>query len=161
VWVTAGPLFEKQLAIMTDTWQKAGVDAQPWVIPVAQTRDNSTRMQFPGLLSHGVNTEERDAMVNVTTPEVGTAANRWSGSNRGGYSNPEYDRLFEQYSTTLDRSQRVQRIVEMTKFRSDELPAIMLFFNYSPVAHTAALRGPTTDAPNTTPYWNIQDWELS
>ena len=40
-------------------------------------------------------------------------------------------------------------------------PTIMLFFNYSVVAHTSALKGPTTDAPNTTPYWNIQDWELS
>ncbi len=160
LWVTAGPLFEKQLAIMIDTWQKSGVDAQGWVIPVAQTRDNATRMQFPGLLSHGVNTAERDAIVNITTAEVGTAANRWSGTNRGGYANPDYDRMVDIYSTTLDRPQQIQRVTEIMKFRSDELPTIMLFFNYSVIAHTAALKGPTTHAPNTTPYWNLQDWEL-
>ena len=71
IWVTAGPLFEKQLAIMTDTWQKSGVDAQPWVIPVAQTRDNSTRMQFPGLFEPRRQHGRARRHVNVITAEVG------------------------------------------------------------------------------------------
>jgi peptide/nickel transport system substrate-binding protein len=160
-WVTAGPLFEKQLAIMTDTWQRAGIDVQPWAIPVAMTRDNSTRMLYPGILSHGVSTSERDALLNMTTEAIGTPANRFTGTNRGGWSNPEYDRLWGVYSSTLDRSERTRYVIEIMKLRAEQLPSIMLFFNYSVVAHTAALRGPTRNAPSTLPHWNIHEWELS
>lgn len=160
-WVTAGPLFEKQLAIMTDTWQRAGIDVQPWAIPVAMTRDNSTRMLYPGILSHGVNTSERDALLNMTTEAIGTPANRFTGTNRGGWSNPEYDRLWGLYASTLDRSERTRYVIEIMQLRAEQLPSIMLFFNYSVVAHAAALRGPTRNAPSTLPHWNIHEWELA
>ena len=48
----------------------------------------------------------------------------------------------------------------MMKLLSDEVPAIMLYFNTAVVAHTSALSGPSVDTPQSLPFWNIHLWEL-
>ncbi len=161
IWVTSGPLFERQLQIMVDTWRRAGIDAQPYVIPVAETRDNSTRVLFPGLLSHGISTNERQALETLSSAQIPTAANRWRGANRPGWTNAEYDRLWEAFNTTLERPQRNQQIVGMMQVVADELPYIPLFYNLSVFAWLSTLKGPTNGTPETLPYWNIHEWELT
>jgi peptide/nickel transport system substrate-binding protein len=161
IWVTAGPLFERQLSIMVDTWHRAGVDAQGYVIPVAETRDNSSRVLFPGMLSHGISTNERQGLETLYSGQIPTAANRWRGANRPGWSNAEYDRLWDAFNTTLERPQRIQVIASMMKVLSDELPYIPLFYNMSVQSWVSNLNGPTKNTPETLPYWNIHEWELS
>jgi peptide/nickel transport system substrate-binding protein len=161
IWVTAGPLFERQLSIMVDTWRQAGIDAQGYVIPVAETRDNSSRVLFPGMLSHGISTNERQGLETLYSGQIPTAANRWRGANRPGWSNAEYDRLWESFNTTLERPQRIQIVASMMKVLADELPYIPLFYNISVQSWASNLRGPTKNTPETLPYWNIHEWELT
>ena len=146
---------------MVDTWRRAGIDAQPYVIPVAETRDNSTRVLFPGMLSHGISTNERQGLETLFSGQIPTAANRWRGANRPGWSNAEYDRLWDGFNTIFDRTERNQQIVGMMKVVSDELPYIPLYYNLSVQSWRSALKGPTKSTPETLPYWNIHEWELS
>jgi peptide/nickel transport system substrate-binding protein len=96
-----------------------------------------------------------------TTSEVGTPANRWGGGNRGGWSDPEVDRLWDQFNTTLDRRERNQHVIQMMKVVSDQLPAFPLFFNIGVTAHLSILQGPQLSSPDGTANWNIYEWQLS
>lgn len=158
-WVTSGSQFERQLALMTDTWRKAGIDVQPYILPVAQGRDNQARSTYPGILQNTIGFVPTSA-ENFTTGQIGTAATRWAGSNRGGWSNAEYDRLWQSANGTLDQSQRNQLVVRMLKTVSEELPTLMFYHNLGVIAHVSQLRGPQVGVPDTLVHWNIHEWEF-
>jgi ABC-type transport system substrate-binding protein len=90
--------------------------------------------------------------------EVPSPANRWSGSNRGGWTNPEFDRLAQQFNTTLDRSQRAPLIVQMSRIFSEDAAVISLYFNPTATAFVNGLNGPQPTVPDGTLAWNIHEW---
>lgn len=163
VRVTAGPEFERGQAILVDTWRRAGFQVSSSVLPAAQARDREARQTFPGMASRGGGLSERS----MTTDEIGSPANRWTGENRGGWSHAEYDRLYEAFSSTLDRGERVRHVVQMMKLLSEELPLFGMYVSQQVNTWSAALHGPEpgtagfgTLAEGTLPYWNIHEWEL-
>lgn len=161
---TAGTEFERMQAIATDTWRRAGFDVQSSVLPAARARDTEARHTFPAIASRGgLSAGERS----WTSVEIGTPANRWSGENRGGWSSAEYDRLWESFTTTLDRTERTRQVVQMMRGFSEQLPAFMLYFSVQVMAHVAGVRGPEAGTsaagilvPETLPHWNIHEWEF-
>ena len=44
---------------------------------------------------------------------------------------------------------------------SDEVPALPLYFNISPIGFVARLHGPVLGTTETLPFWNIADWTIS
>src|SRR5262249_7737800 len=78
---------QKELAIMTEGWQRAGFDIQPKVLPAAAHPDGQSRASFPALYGASQSGEEKNFGV-WTTRGIPTPANRWQGSNRGAWSNP-------------------------------------------------------------------------
>jgi ABC-type transport system substrate-binding protein len=88
------------------------------------------------------------------------AENRWNGTNRSSWVNPEYDRLADAYNTTLDRPQRIQHIARMVAIFSEELPAIAVNFNPRITAFTSTVRGPATVGPDGDIAWNVHEWEV-
>lgn len=153
--VTGGPEFERAQAILADGWRRGGFDVRGSVLPAAQARDVEARQTFPGLASRGGGLQERT----FTSTQIGSPGNRWTGENRGGWSNGEYDRLFAAFEATLDREERVRQLVRMHQLLSEELPALMLYHAIQVNTHAAGLRGPTATATGL-PYWNIHEWEL-
>jgi peptide/nickel transport system substrate-binding protein len=160
LWVTDGTQTERQLLIMTDTWQRAGIGVQPYVIPAAQARDNQVRSTYPGILCYGISPSVAAAMESLTSSQIGTASNRWGGQNRGGWSSPTYDRLFDTFSSTLDQPERLRLITQSMKLISDEVPTYPLFPNLGAVTHLSVLKGPEPGTPETLVHWNIHEWEL-
>src|SRR5204862_440624 len=77
-------------------------------------------------------------------------------------SNQEYDRLADRLNTTLARDQRIQQMSEMSRRLSEELPAISLYYDLSPMAFVSALKGPAPVAPDTSGLvaWNVVDGAL-
>ena len=101
-----------------------------------------------------------DQLLNLITASIPTAETRWSGTNRGGWSNPEYDRLAEAFAATLDRTERNQHVITMMRLFSEDLPGLFLYYNEQVVAHAAALHGPLPIAPTSTLTWNAHEWTL-
>ena len=97
-------------------------------------------------------------MLQFHSPQL--PANRWSGSNRGGWTNPEFDRLAQQFNTTLDRSQRAPLIVQMAKIFSDEAAVISLYFNPTATAFVAGIER-TAALPSRTERWpgTFDEWK--
>jgi peptide/nickel transport system substrate-binding protein len=156
VQVQAGPSYERGHAILVNSWRQVGFDVQPSVLPVALVRDNEARNTYPD-----IGMSFNSGIVSLTTGQMGTAVNRWRGANRAGWSNPEYDRLWDLYNATLEPSDRHRQIAQMAKVVSEDIPGFWLYFDYQAKARAAALRGPQ-ESPilSTGSAWNIHAWEL-
>jgi peptide/nickel transport system substrate-binding protein len=158
-WITAGTQSERASAIISESWRRAGVDNQPFVLSLAAGRDNEVRATFPGMTQVGMGVRP-EVIENMLSSQIGTPANRWRGNNRGGWVSPEVDRLWEAYNSTLDRSERDRRIIEIAKVASDQLPIFVLYPNIRVRAVAANLTGPDVGAPGTLPQWDVHTWEL-
>jgi ABC-type transport system substrate-binding protein len=91
--------------------------------------------------------------------EIPSEKTRWRGGNRGGWSNVEYDRLWESLNTTLASEERVRQVAKMMKFVSEELPVWVLYSNRSVSACVSELKGPNSASLNSD-VWTIHTWEL-
>jgi hypothetical protein len=58
------------------------------------------RHTYPGVLA-GPLRDNHDSLEAFISSQTGTQANRWQGNNRGGYSNPVFDRLYDQSIVAL------------------------------------------------------------
>jgi peptide/nickel transport system substrate-binding protein len=159
--VLAGTTFERGGAILNETWRRAGIDVQLSVLPAVQVRQNDVRNQFPGLSTPGgTGGGERGALEFFTSGQIGSPANNWTGSNRGGWVNPDMDRVWQAYNVTLDQQTRFGQMAQLMKTVSDELPGWPLFWDFNVMASLANIRGPSLGIANTsTPLWNVHEWE--
>jgi len=155
VWADAGPQYEKEQAVLADTWRGVGIQASSFFVPPARLRDNQFRSSFPAL-----HTTSAGRFESMATSGIPTAQNRWSGSNRGSWSNAEYDRVWDAFNTTLDPAARSQQALQLAKIGSEELPMWILYFNQSVSAHLATLKGPDNSGLNSDT-WNVYQWEVS
>lgn len=140
-------------------WRQAGFDIQESTFPFAQAQDNQARAQFPSMFIFQTGVGE-PALLGAASAQIPRAENRWTGGNRGGWSEPEYDRLVEGFVTTLDRAERTRLLLLAVKLYSEAVPSISLWYATQALAHSAAVQGPAIAAPNALIAWNMHTWEL-
>ena len=150
---------ETEMSILAAGWRQVGFEVQESVMPAAQAQDGQARSMFPGLsiisIPLGEATLATTGTVGISAPE-----NRWTGRNRGSWSNPEFDRFADTFTRTLDQQERVQAVAQMVRIFSEELPNISMYFNPTPTVHVAALKGPQAVDPAADISWNIHEWEF-
>jgi peptide/nickel transport system substrate-binding protein len=159
----AGDQTQREMSIIADTWRKIGIDSSTTVMSSTQLRDGQVRSTFPGVYSTAMGGAVKGGtknLSNLTSNRIGIAANRWVGSNYGGWNSPGYDRVYDQFTSTLDPTQSNQQVVQLTKLISDDVGVLMLFFNYNVSAHTAAVTGPDAKAFDVLVDWNLESWQL-
>lgn len=157
LWHTGGAQKEKVLAIVADTWQRAGINAQPVILPNALERDQQARATYSGIFINSLGLGEASSLNAFTSESIGTSASRWQGSNRGGWAEPGYDLLWDRYNRTLDRGEQIQAFVQAMKLHSEQVPYFPLHYSLNPVTHLSVLKGPDGDSS----HWNIHEWELT
>ncbi|MPZ15030.1 MAG: hypothetical protein GEU73_11505 [Chloroflexi bacterium] len=160
-WGDSGSQFEKDLAVVGDGWRRAGFEPQLTVVAAAQFRDTQYRTTFTGVYSTTSGAAADTRLDNFASDSIPSEENRWSGSNYPAWSNPEFDRLWQRVSTTLDRAERDGIVVQMMRIVSQDAVLIPLYHNFEVLAHFARLRGPD---PNPVAFslvnWNVHEWEL-
>jgi peptide/nickel transport system substrate-binding protein len=148
---------ESEATIMADSFRRAGFDTSIQVLSQAEASDRQVRSSFPGISSTS-NTNGFEPPVNfLRAAQIPTPENRWRGSNRGGWQHAEFERLVAAFETTLEDRERQQRIVDLLKVVSDELPGFALYYNLAVFVQVAELAGP---AGGINWNWNIHEWEL-
>lgn len=156
--------IERMQTILADLWRRAGFDVRTVVFDPRVFAQAETRATLPGL-GYSFYLSERA----YTSSEVPTAANRWSGRNRSGWTSPEYDRLYGAWNTTLDPAQRGSYAAQMVALVNENLPGYPLYFSATISSWVASLQGPTNatnssgfgeTARATTDYWNVYDWTM-
>jgi peptide/nickel transport system substrate-binding protein len=153
------PLFERQQAIMAESWSRAGIDTNLLIMGAAQLRNFEAALTFSGLSTRLTGGGEASLPM-FTTAQIGSPANRWLGSNRGGWNSPEFDQLFDLYLTTLDRSERDRQVIAMMQLTSEQLPVFALYFNIDVLGHLSKVLGPAVGDIERLQLWNIHEWEL-
>jgi len=153
---------EAEMAILAAGWRQAGFEFREIPVPQSQSRLGEVRGSFPTLYNGGggvTGSINEGSSGSFISARIANPDNRWVGGNRSGWSNPEYDRLFASYTSTLDRPQRVQQMIRMVQIFTEDAAAIPLYFNPGIVAHIAALKGPHPFGPEADVSWNVHEWE--
>jgi ABC-type transport system substrate-binding protein len=156
----SGGQEEHDTTIVAGMLREAGFDNEMMLLPSSRRAvDDRMKGTFPGLTLNN-NTLQRGLGLNKwLTANVGNEQNNWVGGNRMGWSNPDFDRVYDQWASSLDPAVATERMVQLMKILSDEVPSIPLYYNFQVVAHTTALKGPEPITPNSTRFANIHLWE--
>jgi peptide/nickel transport system substrate-binding protein len=96
------------------------------------------------------------------TSQVATEANRWRGNNTGGYMNPAFDRMVEDWNATLDPAQRLEKSADLVKVLWDNVTFLPMYYNVDVAAYAKNLTGPKSPSHLTAHItWDIHTWTLS
>jgi peptide/nickel transport system substrate-binding protein len=135
-WYLTGATNERDSAILVDSFRRIGIDASAneWGI---QRTSQEERARTAGLFGGNIG----KLPDKYHSRNVARAENRWMGSNRFGFTNPELDRIVDAYGATLDRTQRIEQIAQMERIALEQLPAIPTYWTAVVVAHATALKG--------------------
>ena len=156
VRAVAGGREERELSILVDSWRGVGVDATPSLLSLAQTRDNEFIAKFPALYTTRASFTSEDTILSkLSVTKLPTAENRWQGSARGGWFDSEYERLYESFTTSLDRAERNRAVVRMMQIATEDAANFPMIYTLNAWVHVAELRGPRQGLGT----GNIQDWE--
>lgn len=154
-----GTQNEKERAVLADGWRRAGFEVAESILPPSLSPDPEYRATWPSVHTSAAPLGEA-AISRWTSAQIGTPANRWRGSNAAGWSNSEYDRLYDAFNSTLDRADRDRQVVQMMRVLTEDVGALFFFHNPSVIAHTATLSGPQVGAPDHLIGWNVHEWQL-
>jgi peptide/nickel transport system substrate-binding protein len=151
---------DAERAIIADGWRRVGFEMEENVFTPVQTSDGQVLGTFRSLsITSAAAAPEGLKLDDFTSRGVSRPETRWFGQNRGGWSNPDYDRVMEGWLTTLDERQRQQQAAQAAKIMTEELGVLPLHFNPAANAYAAGLQGVQLKAPDVEQAWNIHEWE--
>jgi len=156
----ASPLNQKEIAVIANGWRQAGFDIEEATLPIAQAQDSQVRASFPALFDTATSGDESNLVESFTSGQIANADNRWKGANLIGWSDRQYDQLAVDYATALNPAERLDRLTEMARILSDQVPSIPVYWNLDPTFFIDELEGPVQTSPPTTGAvsWNIWEW---
>ncbi len=150
---------DAERSIMAHGWRQVGFEIEERSFTPAEAQDGQARASFRAL--HPVSIAQgAPATSYLTTAAVARPETRWNGQNRGGFSNPEYDRFEAGFRTTLDPAERTRHLAGAIAILSDQLPVLPLYFNPGVLAYPSQLLGVDLKAGDGEVSWNIHQWEL-
>ena len=150
---------DAERSVVANGWRKAGFAFEEANFSPIETTQREFSSSFRSLWATSGGGGEA-WINNILSSVIPGPDNGWRGSNRGGWANPEYDRLVTAFNNSLVRSERDQAIIQVAKIVTEELPVLPLFFNPAPWAWPSSVQGVRINAPNTEPTWNIHEWEF-
>jgi peptide/nickel transport system substrate-binding protein len=156
---------EQDAMILAAAWKPAGVHGTYEPRSAALFRDREDRATFTGVELTSSPLPLLSASRKLASGNIPTAENRWTGSNRGGYSNPTWDDLDRRANTTLGGRERVEIERDLARIFTSELPLLPLYFGLDAVPVGGGITGPVanTGAPHRgfiLHTWNIADWDV-
>ena len=151
---------EVETSILASTWRQIGFDFQQATLPASQAQDGQARATFPTLYNFGTSVGE-NTLAAMNTPGIPKPENRWTGNNRGGWSNATFDRVSEELTRSVEPTERARQVAQLAAIFSQEVAAIPLYFYGLPIVASSAVRGPTQVVQETPFEWNIHEWELT
>ena len=132
------------------------------VIPQARRNDSEFRATFPG--AHGRSTSPNylsQSVLEYTGSRIPNESNHWSGTNLGGYSSPEGDRLGAAILNTLDVSQRDQLTLDFVRLYAEEAGVLPTIFKSNFLIVGRGINGyeaKVSQLQGSAFAWNIYDW---
>lgn len=156
VQVTArGPADGKEQSIIADHWKSIGAQVTFDRVPPALQRDRQHASTLPGVWLATLNATHL-ITDRLHSQAVTSAANRWTGANRGGYSNPRVDGLLDQLAVTIRQQERTALYGDLLREQMGDVPVMMLYSRVDVVLFVKGVRGVKGGTHAT---WNMFEWD--
>jgi peptide/nickel transport system substrate-binding protein len=150
----------KEAETVASQWSALGIQSGPAPIPANAANRDELKNTFQGAFIWPA-TSLANALDAFSTGSIASERTRWKGNNYGGYSNPTYDRLYEQFGVTLETAQSQALIADMMKILADDVATIPIYYAALGLAARKGIEGPGPAAPSQAANaWNIHTWEV-
>jgi peptide/nickel transport system substrate-binding protein len=157
---------ERDVVILAADWKELGIALRYERRNAAALRDRQDRATFTGVDV----TSNPMGLASVTRKtasyNIPTEQNRWTGTNRGGYSNPAWDTLDQRLLVALDDRSRLEIEREMLRLYTTEVPLLPMYFRNDLVPAIGGLTGPVANTGTAhrgfiLHTWNIHEWDMT
>ncbi len=154
-WNTQSSGAEREMNAIAASWKVAGIEMEQYIVPSALLNDREARAKLAGVGITGsgvLPTVTRWQTKNSTAVE-----NRWTGSNRGGYSNPTADALVDRLQVTIPADERVALHRQILQEMMGDVVIMPLFWDLDPILLLKHVRG--VDSPTGSVNYNVLEWD--
>jgi len=152
----------KTLLPVVDAWRGIGLDVETQVIPAARASDREEQATFPAfqVLRQPAG---RDRLMAYHSAEARVPERNFTGNNNGRYMHPDLDALIDQFSLTMQPTERLRIAAQITRHVTEQLPVLPLFFDATPILIHNRLRGVTvlTGDEDARQAWNSYEWDVT
>ncbi len=152
--------LESTATIVADYWKAAGINASFSVIPPARERDREFRASFRSAYL-GERTVSTDNFY-WTSNQIPTPETRFAELNRGGFSDPEVDRLYAQAMSSFDPLEQRRAAVAIHRRMAEIVGYVPLMYPVEIILARRTVIGPIGNyGPQTGVTWNIWEWQIT
>ena len=147
---------EREPSIIADQWGQVGAKMTPFVIPAVRESDREYQATLPTIIISGNLGPDDWYYARLNSRFIASAADRWTGRNKLGYSNPRLDQLVDQLQGTIDPNQRAALHRELIQLETSEVAFMPLYWEVVPVM---ALKGVKIPAYSNRTASNFIAWD--
>jgi len=161
--VIVAPEALQEILAVSDQFKAAGLESPVFQVRRGAADTSELRAKAEGVFANRLD-DTPDALGRFHSSLIATEANRWLGQNGWGYSNPVFDRMYDEYIVTLEVGRRQAKLADMLKMAADEVMFIPMWYELGllNVAFRKGVRGPTAARPiQQESMWNVHLWEMS
>lgn len=155
-----GTKTEKSLNVIAEGWKSVGMQITFNIIPNSIYNDLDYRSHLSG---SGLSSVAADGFYGgrgyIHSRFISSPANRWTGANRSGYSNPKVDAIIDKLAVTIDEAERVPLHRELLTEAWTDVPFIPLNFGASPTMHLGRVKGIPASGDGSVTV-NIHEWTV-
>jgi peptide/nickel transport system substrate-binding protein len=151
----AGPGTEKEANAIADGWKSVGAQVEFDLVPPARAGDAEVQATRPG---PRITSPSADLYYQnrLHSSQAATAANRWTGRNRGGYNNPQVDALLDRMNETIDARERLNLHRQLLQAQMGDVAVYPLYWEVAPILMLKGINGPRAVRNQVTV--NIFEW---
>lgn len=154
-----GAMNESERSILTHQWKQLGFDVEQVALSQVEAQSGEIQGTFRSM-QVGASPAGAQGIGFFTSATIPRPENRWVGANRGGFSHPEYDQYAVAVQSTLEAAERVRAMIGAARILSEQVGAISLYFNPSPVTFPSVVKNMDLRVPDADLTWNIHAWEM-
>jgi peptide/nickel transport system substrate-binding protein len=152
-------LRRKVVLAMSDELTKAGVAAEPFIVPSQRTSDLEFVTNYPAFQITQRPNQLR-SLSNMHSSQATTRENNWGGANISRYMNPEFDALLDRYYLTVSRSDRTRIVGQVMNQMTSEVLILGFFYTIEPILVNNRVVNVTARHPRSTHAWNAYAWDV-
>lgn len=154
-----GESDQDETLVLVDGLKAGGISSEPEIIPETATDQNERRARANAIARPAIS--DASYWERFLTSQISADSNRWRSANTGGYSNPEFDRLVADWTSTLDANSLLEKTVTIHKLLLDDLAALPLYYQVEIFAFRKGLTGPGAfSSRGRNALVDIQNWTM-
>ena len=146
--------FTREQTIVADYWKAVGINTN---IRQYNQNDRQLQSQFTGGQTMDQTISDY-TVARLRTADIASEANRYSGRNVSGYSNPRFDELLDRLRVSINPQEQTQIHTELVREAFTDLAELPLYFQVTPLVVTAGWSGPLPGGPAAL-HWDFFGWD--